>query len=357
MKKSVMLLTASVMLVGLLSGCGNKADNEAEYLKDIKADKFVTLGEYKGIEVALEDVEVTEENIEESIASILQNYPMPAEVEGAAEEGFEVTFDFVGKKDGVEFEGGSGENQTLVIGSNTFISDLEQGMIGMTAGEVKDIPVTFPENYKSADLAGQDAVFTVTMHSVKNYPEQELTDEYVDWLTMGENTNVADFRKYLQETMLESANENYDLAKSSMVAEAVVANCKFEKLPEGLVARIKTALTNNITSYASMYGMDMATYLINAQMMSADENAEEVIANEAQKSAQRYLAFQAIANAENLNVTDAEISEDITAKAEEAGKTVEEYEANLDKEGYREYMMTEKVSKFLAENAVVVSAQ
>ncbi len=351
MKKSAVLLLVSAMVAGALSGCG-KAD-DAKYLKDIKVDKYVTLGQYKGIEVSLTDVEVTDEEVETNITNILANNPMPVAVTGAAEAGHEVNIDYVGKKDGVEFEGGTAEGTTVVLGSTGFIEDLDKGMIGMKAGEVKDIPVTFPEGYHNPDLAGQPAVFTVTMHSVTSYPEAKLTDEYVSWLTMEEQTNVAGFKTYLKEAITENAQAAYDNEKFSLVAEAVIGNCTFKKLPQGLVGRMQEAITNNITAYASMYGMDMGTYLLNMQAMTADQNAEEVVAGMAEESAKNYLAYQAIANAENMSVTDEEVAEEIVKLAESAGVTVEEYEATLDKDGYKEYLMIEKVSQFLIDNAVV----
>ncbi len=350
MKKNAVLLMVSVMLAGVLAGCGNADD--AKYLKDINVDKYVTLGEYKGIEVSLTDIEITDTEVEEYINNILAANPMPIEVAGAAEEGHEVNIDFVGKKDGVEFEGGSG-NKTLVIGSNTFITDLEQGMIGMKAGEVKDVPVTFPEGYTNAELAGQPAVFTVTMNSVNEYQEAELTDEYVIWLTMEEQKDVASFKAYLKQVLVENAQLAYDNEKSSLVAEAVIQNSTFKKLPQGIIGRINDAVTTNMNTYASMYGMDLGTYMVNAQLMTTGENAEEVISSMSEESARSYLVYQAIANAENLNITDSEVEEGIAQMAEEAGATVEEYEAGLDKEGYKEYLMVEKVSQFLLDNAVV----
>ncbi len=373
MKKSTLLLIVITLMAGILTGCGDGADNDAAadttagddaagdgglysdavYLKDINAGEIVTLGDYMNIEITLADVAVTEEDIDSTISNILLSYPMPVDVAGAAEEGHEVNIDFVGKKDGVEFEGGSG-NQTLVIGSGTFIEDLEMGLIGMTAGEVKDVPVTFPEEYSSEELAGQPAVFTVTMNSVQSYPESsELNDEYVAWLTMDEFDNVDDFREDIRTGLTQEAERVYEMERINLIAEAVIDSSNFNELPPAFLQRLTDSLTASVTQYATMYGMDIETYMTSAQALAEGQTAEEAIAELADDSARRYLVYQAIADAENISVSDSEVEESIAQMAEEAGMTAEEYAANMDSESYKEYLMVDKVAKFLDENAVI----
>lgn len=374
MKKSIVLLTAFALWAGILTGCGGGTNDEANtgtneeadagtneeadagvaYLKDVDVDEIVTLGEYKGIEISLAKVAVTEEDIDSTINSILTSYPMPEDVAGAAEEGHEVNIDFVGKMDGVEFEGGSG-NHTLVIGSGSFIQDLEMGLIGMAKGEVKDVPVTFPDPYDpNPDFAGRPAVFTVTMNSVQSYPENsEMTDEYVAWLTADQFDSIAGFRENLREGLTAEAEAGYEMEKMDLIADAVIESTGFKEIPQAFLRRIKDALTANLTSYASMYGMDITSYMISVQAMTEGQNAEEVIAEQSEHSAKRYLSYQAIANAENISVSDSELEEAIAQTAEESGITPEDYAVNLDKEGYKEYLMLNEVSKFLEENAVI----
>lgn len=365
MKKNMVVFVMAVLLGGILAGCGDKgkngtagtadaADTKGQYLSDLTVDEYVTLGEYKGIAVSVPPVQVTEEDKEATVNNILSSYPMPEEITEAAAEGHEVNIDFVGKKDGVEFEGGTSKGYKLVLGSGSFIADLEQGIIGMKKGEVKDIPVTFPKDYKSADLAGKDAVFTVTMNSVSRFPEkQELTDEYVAWLTMGEQKSVDEFHKEIETNLLKEAQNLQNTTKQSKIADAVVADSEYPKLPEKYVERIKSAMTSNLTSYATMYGMELGAYMVYTKVMAEGQDPAEVIATQSETTAKRYLAFQKIADKENLNISDSEYKESIEAAAKAAESTVEKYEASIDTAGYREFLMLEKVMTFIEENAVV----
>ncbi len=129
----------------------------------------VTLGEYKGLDIHKDEVEVTDEDVDKELERVQDRYAdwVLREEGEAAVEGDQVVIDFVGKKDGEAFEGGSGENYPLELGSQSFIPGFEDQLIGVKTGDVKDVNVTFPEDYQAKDLAGQDAVFTVTVHDIK----------------------------------------------------------------------------------------------------------------------------------------------------------------------------------------------
>ncbi len=370
MKKSTFLLTVIALMAMILTGCGNETSNEsgendedkaaesglysdAVYLKDIVTSDIVTLGDYKNIEITLADVEITEEDIDVEMDNLLISYPMPVDSEAPAAEGDEVNIDYVGRKDGVEFEGGSG-NGTLKIGSGSYIADLEQGLIGMTKGEVKEVPVTFPDNYDNTELAGQPAVFTVTMNTIQSFPViTEMTDEYVAWLTTDEYTNVADFREQYRTDMIAQAESNYVMERQGLIAEAVVDGCEFKELPQAYLQRLVDNRTTGYTQYAQMYGVDLETFMMISQLLPEGQTAEEAIADQAGNDAKIYLAYQAIADAENINVEESEIDEGIAQMAEQAGTTAEEYAVNIDKEFYKESLMIDKVTAFLEESTVI----
>ena len=141
-------------------------------------EKYVTIADYKGITLDNSVPEVTDEDIENRIAENLKDNSVEVTDENAViQNGDTATINFVGTKDGEAFEGGTGNNYDLVIGSGTMIPGFEEGIVGMKKGETKDVPVTFPESYRNSELAGQDAVFQITVQSFKRPPE--LTDDWV----------------------------------------------------------------------------------------------------------------------------------------------------------------------------------
>jgi trigger factor len=314
------------------------------------------LGEYTGLTVNVAAPEVTQEAIDEYLEYIVQQNPKYEAVDGPAEAGDAILIDFVGKKDGVAFDGGTAEGCSYTLGSYQFIADLDEGMVGMSAGEVRDVPVTFPEDYGAAELAGQAAVFTVTVHSVERPAETTvLNDEYVVWLMGGEYNNVADFRTYIEESMWSDAQSAYDNEVLNAIADAVLANATFNAVPAGVVSRINTSLVSTFSYYASIYGLDLATYLMYMGMISSYEEAETVIAEQAELNTKRYVAYQAIADREGISVSDEDVETSLMWQAISSGVSIEEYQAQIDMEGYREYLMLDKVANFLAENNTIVN--
>ena len=202
MKKKTLGLLAAILSVCMLAGCGAKdtgdgtgaatdAGTESTALKDMDVDKYVTLGEYKGLAVSVDTVEVDEDEWDTLVNNVYYGN-ITAENGGimdrAVETGDTVNIDYEGTKDGVAFDGGTAQGYDLTIGSGTFIPGFEDGLVGVKIGDTVDLPLTFPENY-TEELAGKDVVFTVTVNSVKRMPE--LTDDLVNQITDGEYTDVA----------------------------------------------------------------------------------------------------------------------------------------------------------------------
>jgi len=353
MKKYLALVLTVALCTGVLTGCGG---SKAEYLKDLNADKYVTLGQYIGIEVSIPEPEVSEEKIEETIASILESFPMGIPINGPSETGDMINIDFVGKIDQEPFDGGSAEGYDYTLGSYQVIADLEEGMHGMSVGDVWDIPVVFPETYHSPTLAGQAAVFTVTMNSIERPKAMTaITDEYAEWFTSGVYTTVDELIDFMRFSMLSEEINAYNEEIANRVNEAVIENAKFKKLPEGMVKRINDELTNVLTYYASMYNVDLRTYLMMAEMLDDSTTVEEVIREQAEQTTKTYLVFQAIADLEGLNVTDEEVEDRMEALALNAGMSVEDYREAMNIDQFREFLMLERVSDFLVENAVVIN--
>lgn len=360
----------------LMTGCGNADTDTAEttqesmaesetgteagtedygpeaYLSGINVADYVTLGEYKGIEVSVDAPVVTDEYLDSYIDYVLQSNMVTTEItDRLVEEGDIVNIDYEGKIDGVAFDGGTAQGYDLTIGSGTFIDGFEDGLIGAETGETVDVNVTFPENYQGEEVAGKDAVFTVTVNSISVETLPELTDEFVQGLDVGVNT-VEEYRQYAYDLLMEEEQATHDSNAEIAVLEAVMAGSQIQDPPEDMTNRYYNRIIDNMTYYASLYGYDLETFL------SMQGTSEDAIRESAAQAGQEIIVMQAIADAEGLSVTDEELDAEIETNAGSLGyDDVEEYRASLDVEGYREYMMSEKVLNFLLENAVVTDVE
>jgi len=363
-------------LGALMTGCGNADTDTAEttqesmaesetgteagtedygpeaYLSGINVADYVTLGEYKGIEVSVDAPVVTDEYLDSYIDYVLQSNMVTTEItDRPVEEGDIVNIDYEGKIDGVAFDGGTAQGYDLTIGSGTFIDGFEDGLIGAETGETVDVNVTFPENYQGEEVAGKDAVFTVTVNSISVETLPELTDEFVQGLDVGVNT-VEEYRQYAYDLLMEEEQATHDSNAEIAVLEAVMAGSQIQDPPEDMTNRYYNRIIDNMTYYASLYGYDLETFL------SMQGTSEDAIRESAAQAGQEIIVMQAIADAEGLSVTDEELDAEIETNAGSLGyDDVEEYRASLDVEGYREYMMSEKVLNFLLENAVVTDVE
>ncbi len=348
----------------------NNLDNlETETLKDINPEDYVTLGEYKGVTVEATLEAVTDEAVEEQIENIKStNPPMTEVTDRAVQDGDTVNIDYVGKyaDSGEAFDGGTAEGATLVIGSGSYIDGFESGLIGVNAGDTVDLNLTFPEDYSATDLAGKDVVFTVTVNSI-SVASDEITDEWAAGLGASEVTDLASLREYVKTGLTEEAQSNYDSTVQSQVISTVFEGCEFKEVPEKLFNRYVLQQNEQLEYYASMYSMyygqtltaeDIVTMMMQGEGSSA--TADEYFNNMVTEATQQFIMFEAIANAEGLEVTEEEIDEYLenayNSASSTAYSTYEDYKATLDLEVYREGLLAQKVVDFLVENANVVEA-
>lgn len=251
MKKKIVLAVVLTALSAVLAGCGD--DSDKAWLDEIKASNYVKLGEYKGIEVTEADPVVNDEEKEAYISYLLKMNPDRGVIEGDT-----VNIDYTGTKDGTAFDGGTASGTNLTIGSGQFIEGFEEGLIGAKTGDTLELNLTFPEDYQSAELAGQDVVFSVTVNSIMAQEEQELTDEYVKGLAITDVNTVDEFNQYVSDMMMAQAQQTYDNNVETAIADAVIANCEFKKdPPQAMVDRYTTTLTENLTNQATTYGMTL----------------------------------------------------------------------------------------------------
>lgn len=355
MKKKLMAVLLTAILAGCLAGC-SKDTSDLVYLKDFKAGKFVTLGEYKGVEVNVAEHQVTQEDFEMYLDYMLQMDAVYVPVtDRAVETGDVANIDFEGKRDGIAFEGGTSQGYDLTIGSGRFIPGFEDSVIGMEIGETKDIPLTFPEVYDSnPDLAGAEVIFTVTVNSISAPEVPELTDEYVAGLGFEDISTAQEYKDSLYDFLVEQALLDYESEKIDAAVLLIEENSEFKELPQGMVNRMKETLSSNAAQYARLYGMDVGSY-VSAVYGGTAEEYEKTLLDQAELTAQHYILMAAIADAEGITVDDAELEEYIAQQAEASGYTsVEEYKTFIDTEALREFLMAQEAAEFLGENAVAV---
>ncbi len=343
MKKKIALVLSALLTVGLIAGCGNFAAGGRN------VSKYVTLGAYKGVEVTVAEIPLDEADVEAYSLRLYQNGVTAengAVTDRPVELGDTANIDYVGKKDGVAFEGGTDSGYNLGIGSGTFIEGFEDGLVGVKPGETVDLQLTFPENYQATDLAGQKVVFTVTVNYILPNAE-EMVDGVVAGFQNEAYSNLEELKKYANDYVVAYNQEQYETNVDNAVFEAVMNNAVFKKVPEEDVKKYKEIIHSNLQIYASYYGMDVETLALYFYGKDVAALAEEY--------AKQSLVFQAIANAEKLNISDKELEETLNADAKAAGYTVEEYLGGATEEDYRESLMIEKVLDFVTKNAVVKS--
>ena len=353
MKKKVGVLAAVLASATLLTACGSK-----EYLKDIKAGDYVTLGNYMGIEAQAEEPVVEDGLVDMYLQYyILPSYTTTEEVTGrAVQTGDVVNIDYVGYHDGEAFQGGTAEGYDLTIGSGQFISGFEDGLIGANVGDQVSLNLTFPDPYQNnPDLAGEPVVFEVTVNSISEKKVPELTDEFVQSLGIPDCTNEKELRDYLYDYFYQSAVQTYDNTIETSINDQVMAGCTFKEPPKEMVARIRQSIEDSITAQAQSQNMTLAQYMQTYYAMD-EEAYQKRFDEDALESTQQYIMYQAIADIEGLNPTDEEIQEEVDYRVEAYGYESEEaFKESTDMEVLREYLMRKKVLSFLKENGNITT--
>ena len=289
----------------------------------------VKLGEYKGLTAPKEEVKVTEKDIDEEMKPFIDRATRLVSVKRKAKKGDTAVIDFEGFDNGTPFEGGKGENYELHLGAGMFVPGFEEQVIGMKAGEEKDLDITFPEDYH-ADLAGKQVVFHVKVHEVKEPKAPVVDDEFAK--DVSEFETLADFRKDLGEKLTQRREEQAKTAFEDQVLEQLVANMECE-IPDGMIETQVDRLMDDFAMRLQSQGISMADY---QKMMGA--NAEMVRASAwptAQKQVQLELALEAVAKAENLEVTDEEYEAEIKRLAEQYNMPAEQVKAAVPEEGLK----------------------
>lgn len=272
-------------------------------------DKFITLGEYKGLELTKTVTSVTDEEVESKVTSDLSSSAEEV-ADATVEDGDIANIDYEGKVDGTAFDGGSAEGYDLTIGSGSFIDGFEDQLIGFKTGETKDITVTFPEDYGNEELNGKDAVFTVTVNSIKRAPK-EITDE---WVAANSSFKTVDEYKANAKSELEKSYESSAL--SSMQNEAfgqVYNSSSFLQYPQAMVDEYTELMKQTYESYASYYGMEYDEFVSSSGM------TDVTMANAAKSNVKTALIVDAICAKEGIDTEGDVYKERLTQTLQENG--------------------------------------
>lgn len=325
MKKKIITLFLSVCVLGLAAGCSDKEENqdrentaqETEEESIVNEDglvvavdvdnleDYVRLGEYQNLTVEEEPkAEVTEEDVDSYIERQLINNYDPVEVteDRAVQENDTVNIDYAGYLDGEAFDGGTAQDQDLLIGSGSFIDGFEDGLIGHKKGETVSLDLTFPEDYSpNPDLAGQAVVFEVTINSISE--PAALTDEWA-----AANTDYAtaeEFRNAQKELLIQQADSDYESQVKSDLFQQVMDNSEVKDYPEEELEELKADIESQMDQmYQAYYGMSLDDAL-EAQGISKEE-AEQSYDETAKSYMSQYLLTQAILDAEGITLTEAD---------------------------------------------------
>ena len=328
------------------------AGTDLKFTAEVYVRPDVLLGEYKNLTVEIEKQAVTDEMIDARIEQDRQkNARVIDKTEGAVEEGDTVNLDYAGSVDGVAFEGGTAQGQTLKIGSHQFIPGFEEQMVGMTIGEEKDLDVTFPTEYHAAELAGKAAVFHVKVNGIQATELPELDDDFA--ADVSEFTTFADYRTSIVEELNERAEKNNKVAAENALVEKAVENAEID-VPAAMIETECENILREMEMRMMYQGLRMEDYL--KYTGQTIEDMKSAYANEAEKRVKIELTLEAIRKAEGIEPTEEEVNAQIAEQAARMGQTAEELEKNLTAE-QRSYLAdtaaVQKVVDLMAQTATV----
>ena len=309
----------------------------------------VELGQYKGVSAVKEEVKVTADDVKERLNQMAEREARLVSVDRKVKKGDTAVIDFEGFDNGVAFEGGKGENHELEIGSGSFVPGFEDQIIGMKAGEEKDIDITFPENY-TPELAGKPVVFHVKVNEVKTKEVPAIDDEFAKDVSEFDTLKElkADLKKKITEDRKAAAQRAFEDVLMDKVADGIEA-----EIPQEMVEMQARQMVENLKQQLASQGISYEQYV---QFSGGDE---QKILDEAMEPAMRQvrmdLAVEAIVKAEGIEATDEEVEAEMKKIADQYGMELESVKKYLRAEDVKEQVVRSKVIKLVADNAVAVA--
>ena len=327
------------------------SENEGvTYVAEVTLKPEVTLGEYKGIAVPKADYTVSDEDVQKALEAERENQARFVDVDRPAENGDRVLLDYSGSVDGVKFDGGTAEDQTLVLGSNTFIPGFEDQLVGAVAGESRDVNVTFPTEYHAEHLAGKAAVFACTVKAVQKKELPEIDDEFIGDISEFETVDA--WKEDKKAKMLEEKKQSLDNMRENLAIKGACDNATVD-IPDCMIERQVDYMMQDIKYRLAGSGLDFNTYLKYLNTTEADMRKN--YRTEADARVKMQLVIEAISKAENVQATDEEIEEEIKKYAENGSTDVETFKAQLtdsDREYFADRIVVDKTVKLIVDAAV-----
>lgn len=340
------LILAGIVLLGI-SACGKKepASSEFELSLDTVDECIESFAEYKGI-----TVDVAREEISEEMLDYYTEYFFSIdaeEIEGwVADNGDTVVIDFVGTIDGVAFSGGTAEGQQLVLGSHSYISGFEDGLLGSKAGDVRTLDLMFPEEYPhNPDLAGQPCQFEVTVQKVI----PGVSDAAVAALNSSLFSTAAEYRAFVQEAVNEYTASDYENNIVNAALNKIIGETQFKEIPSSILEKQKEYVNTQYSEIAGYYGVTVEYYL---------QVSGTTVESLAENFAKQQIAFYKIAKEEGIELTEEEINDEIEFQIQYYEYDSEEaYFAEHPKEELLDSILCQKVYKYLLEVTKVETSE
>lgn len=309
----------------------------------------VTLGQYKGIEAPKMEINITEADVDSYIDEIRKRNGRQITADRPAKLGDTVDIDYDGYLDGERFDGGKAEGTQLELGSGHFVPGFEEQVVGMKAGDEKDLDITFPENYHEG-LAGKAVVFKVKVNEVFETELPAVDDEFVK--DVSEFDNMSDYRAAIMDQLLKSRTQTVDEDFGYIVMQKAVDNMQCE-VPEAMIEERMGMMLNEYDRNLMARGMRLEEYI---RMSGMDPVAfQNMLRPQAEAQVKTDILFAAVADAENIQISDEEVEESIKQIAEAYHATVEQIKEAVPMDAMKDDMRKKKASDLIMESAVPVA--
>ena len=321
------------------------------FTADVATKPEVTLGEYKGLEIEKVSTRVTQKEVDAKIQEEAEKNARTITVtDRPVRDGDEVILDFEGFVDGVAFEGGKGENYPLTIGSGSFIPGFEEQLVGAEAEKEMEVKVTFPEDYHAEDLKGKEAVFKCTVHEIKAKELPEIDDEFV--AEVSEFDTLEEYKADIKAKIKDQKASEGKRKQEDQAVDAAVKNAQYE-IPQPMIETQVMQMADDFAQRIQSQGISLEQYF-QFTGMTADKMMDE-LRPQAIKRIETRLVLEAIAKAENIEISDEKLDEELAKMAESYKMEVDklkEFMGENEKKQMKEDMAVQEAVTFLVENAV-----
>lgn len=325
-----------------------------EFEATVTVEPEVKLGDYKGLEIEKQDSELTDQDLQDEIDHSLGHLAdMVVKEDGAVEEGDTVNIDFDGYVDGEQFEGGQADGYDLEIGSGSFIPGFEDQLVGVKTGEEKDVVVTFPEEYHAEELAGKEATFKTKVNEIKYKEVPELTDEIANELDSDANS-VDEYKENLRKRLSEQKAQDAENVEKEEAINKATENTTID-IPQAMIDTELDRMVQEFGQRIQQQGLDLQTYF---QISGQDESQlREQMKDDAEQRVKTNLTLSAIADEENIEVTDEDIDKELEKMSSQFNISVEDIKQTLgNTDIIKNDVRIQKVIDLLRDNAKYVDS-